>query len=309
MQTLLTEKQSCQDIQNLLPSWFQGIVVGDGDFVVSGVAAFEANVHASLSYCSIASPPQTGEMESDRVVLCSPENQTLISSRAKIVTSDPRAAFIALVEGWVRADAYDFSATLVQDQDFCDGKANIDDSASIEADVMIGEDAQIGPGVIIHRGCIIGPRTKIRAGAVIGEEGIATYKGVDGSLNSQPHIGTVAIGSDCEIGANVVICRAMLGRTLIGNDTIIGNLCNIGHGVQIDERVWMSVGCFVGGHATIGALATIGMGAVIRDNISIGARASLGMGSIVVKSVEGGQSVFGNPAKPVRSKLVTGPNR
>ena len=110
-------------------------------------------------------------------------------------------------------------------------------------------------------------------------------------------------------GAFMAVAVAItLAPTFIGDDVVIGNLCNIGHGATVEDGVWMSVGSLLGGHTTVHAGATIAMGVSVRDNLVIGEAASLGMGSVVVKNVEAKHSMFGNPAKRMVG-LRTGPTR
>jgi acetyltransferase-like isoleucine patch superfamily enzyme len=49
----------------------------------------------------------------------------------------------------------------------------------------------------------------------------------------------------------------------------------------------------------IGKRSFIGSGAVIVSGVQIGKDARIGAGSVVISDVKPGQTVFGNPAKPV----------
>ena len=51
------------------------------------------------------------------------------------------------------------------------------------------------------------------------------------------------------------------------------------------------------GAARIGDQAYIGLGAVVRDHISIGAGATVAMGAVVVRDVAAGARVMGVPAR------------
>ena len=143
---------------------------------------------------------------------------------------------------------------------------------------------------------------------VIGGVGINLHIGIsDGIRHRFPHIAGVIIDEGASIGANAVVVRGTLRSTLIGKDSIISNLCNIGHCVSIGKEVWISSSTTIGGYCLIGRNTNIGMNAVIKNGVSIGDKANVGMGAVVIKSVGDAESVFGNPARKVRF-LKSGPN-
>ncbi|ASK33636.1 hypothetical protein CEK62_04145 [Alcanivorax sp. N3-2A] len=221
---------------------------------------------------------------------------------------DPRAVFIDLLallmtemDVWAHSPDYRKHAEV-------DATAMIATTAVIEEGVKIGKRARIEAGVVLKRGTWIDDDAIIGPNACVGDEGITLYKANDGRVLKFPHVGGVYIGKRTYIGANSVIPQGILSATKIGNDVVIGNLCNIGHGASIGQRVWMSVGGLVGGHTIVEDDATLGMGVTIRDNLIIGNNASVGMGSVVVKNVHTKTSVFGNPAKRMPG-LTTGPKR
>lgn len=221
---------------------------------------------------------------------------------------DPRAVFIDLlaflmgeIDIWAHSPDFRKYAEV-------DPTAMIAATAIIEEGVKVGKRARIEAGVVLKRGTWIDDDTTIGPNACVGDEGITLYKANDGRVLKFPHVGGVYIGERTYIGANSVIPQGILAATKIGNDVVIGNLCNIGHGAIIGQRVWMSVGGLIGGHTVVEDNATLGMGVTIRDNLVIGKGASVGMGSVVVKNIQPMTSVFGNPAKRMPA-LNTGPKR
>lgn len=230
------------------------------------------------------------------------------STNQYCIVADPRAIFIDLLTWIIDTVGVDAHRRGFQQSAMISKDAQVSKSAFVERGVEIGAGSVISAGVVIKSGTRIGKHTVIRENAVIGSVGVTVYRAIDGRLLKFPHVGGVTIGDNTEIGANVVVAGGVLSPTIIGDEVVMGNLCNIGHGAIVKNGVWMSVGTLVGGHTRIDAGATIAMGVTVRDNLIIGPGASLGMGSVVVKHVEAGRSMFGNPAKRTAA-LKTGPKR
>jgi len=226
-----------------------------------------------------------------------------------ILTEDPRALFIKLFDLFEKEKkCLPFTSKISNQIPMIDNEAIIDERAVLEDGVSVGKGSVISSGVVLKRGTVIGENCIIRENCVIGCNGIALYKTNERETLRFPHLAGVNIGNNVELGAGVVIVRGTLTNTVIEDDTVIGNLCNIGHGVKIGKKVWMSVGSLIGGNCTIGNYTTIGLGVRLRDNLKIGENVSIGMGSVVTKNLPSEVSVFGNPAKKLRS-LTTGPKR
>ena len=77
---------------------------------------------------------------------------------------------------------------------------------------QIGSNTLIYPNVSIRERITIGNRVIIHSGTVIGSDGFG-FVTIEGMHHKIPQIGTVEIGDDVEIGANVTIDRARFDKT------------------------------------------------------------------------------------------------
>jgi UDP-3-O-[3-hydroxymyristoyl] glucosamine N-acyltransferase len=113
-----------------------------------------------------------------------------------------------------------------------------------------------------------------------------------------PHVGTVVVEDDVEIGANTSIDRAMLGETLIRRGTKIDNLVQIGHNVEIGEDSIVVAQVGISGSCTIGRGVILAGQVGVVDHLTVGDGAIVEAQSGLSADVEPGARVFGSPARP-----------
>ena len=113
------------------------------------------------------------------------------------------------------------------------------------------------------------------------------------------------IGSFTEIGGSKVGKRcAIQARVFVPPGVTIGDLVFLGPGVIFTNEKHPRVKVkgdppFRPEKTKVQEGAIIGAGAVILPGINIGAHAMVGAGAVVTKSVQAGQTVVGNPARPL----------
>jgi UDP-3-O-[3-hydroxymyristoyl] glucosamine N-acyltransferase len=176
-------------------------------------------------------------------------------------------------------------------------------NAVIDKTVKLGKNIHIGPNTIIEKNCTIGNNTIIKGncyifegvkvgknviinpGSMIGKEGFGYIQDEQLKYINFPHIGSVVIEDDVEIGCNVAIDRGALSTTRIGNGTKIDDLVHIAHNVQVGSHSLIASHCTVAGSAEIGDHVYIGPGVTIRDGVTVEDKSKISMGSAVVRNV------------------------
>ncbi len=187
----------------------------------------------------------------------------------------------------------------------------------IGARVEIGENCNIGAGCLIADVIKIGNRVILQQGAVLGSDGFGYATEHESNLERRlkgnrdlkdesnphlkiPHIGTIIIEDDVEIGSCTTIDRSTMGATTIGQGTKIDNLVMIAHNCRIGKEVLIIGTTAIGGSCTIEDRAIISGSACIADHLKIGKDAIVEGMAGVISSVPAGDVQVGVPALPRR---------
>tara|TARA_B100000767_G_scaffold199281_1_gene186209 strand:+ start:321 stop:1301 length:981 start_codon:yes stop_codon:yes gene_type:complete len=169
----------------------------------------------------------------------------------------------------------------------------------IESNVVIGDNCSIGSNVII-RNTIIKNNVSILDGCVIGKKGFGFFPNKKKNFR-YPHIGTVVIEDNCEIGCGSTIDRGSLSNTIIGKNTFIDNQVHIAHNNKIGDNCIIAGQVGFAGSSTLGNNVMIGGQAGISGHLKIGNNIQIGGGSGVIKDIPDNSKVMGYPAKNIKN--------
>jgi len=191
----------------------------------------------------------------------------------------------------------------------------------IGANVYIGDDTEIGDRTIIHAGVVVyrkvsigakniihsnsvihsgsklGAECVINSNAVIGGEGFGFVPTSNG-WKKMPQVGIVILKNNVEIGSGSTVDRPSVGETIIGEDTKIDNLVQIGHGVSTGKGCAMAAQVGIAGGAQIGDAVILAGQVGVANKVKVGDRVIASSKSGIVSNIEDGKVVSGFPAMP-----------
>ncbi|GMN49803.1 hypothetical protein TIFTF001_018959 [Ficus carica] len=189
--------------------------------------------------------------------------------------------------------------------------AIVHSKAVVGANVHIGSGAVIGPSVTIGQftklwynvalsNCTIGDLCVIHNGVCIGQDGFGFMVDEHGTMIKKPQkMLNVRIGNNVEIGANTCIDRGSWRDTVIGDNSKIDNLVQIGHNVVIGKNCMLCGQVGIAGSVTIGDYVIMGGRVAVRDHVSIVSKVRLAAISGVTKDIKKPGDYGGFPAVPI----------
>lgn len=163
--------------------------------------------------------------------------------------------------------------------------AGIGPGCFIGANVEIGEGSRLYANVTVQKDCRIGKRCILHSGVVIGGDGFG-YAQDNAKWVKVPHLGTVIIEDDVEIGSNTTIDRGTLDDTVIRKGVKIDNLVQIAHNVDIGEDSAIA-GCVgIAGSAVVGKRCALGGQVGLFGHIRLADDVHVAASSAVGKSID-----------------------
>jgi len=262
------------------------------DIDLNHVAPISHSVDGSLSFLT-----RDREMEFPNVGLIAFDKFSH-KSVSYLLAANPRLTFARALH-WLEANNY---FTEYNQDAKIHPSVKIGQFVSIGRNVEIGEGTVILPNVVIHNGVTIGKRCMIKSGTVIGQDGFGFERDENQVPFRIPHVGTVVIGDDVEIGSLNTVCRGTLRDTVIGNNVKIDDHVHVAHNVQIGAKTYVIACAELSGGVVIGEEAWISPQSSIKEQLKIGKGAMVGLGAVVLKDVPEYKTVVGNPARILEKK-------
>ncbi len=292
---------------------------GDGAMEIAGVAAperagardliyVEAAKHAervatSAAMCIVAgeglSLPGKTVLRSAHPKVAFAKAAALLLERAPIAAGIHPTAIVAPLARVAEGVSIGPYAVIGEDAHVGAG-TQIGAHTVIGAGCWIGENCRIHPRVTLYANVRVGHRVEIHAGAVIGADGFG-YAFGGGKYWKFPQVGIVEIGDDVEIGANATIDRGSLDDTRIAEGVKLDNLVHVGHNVQIGAHTVVAAQTGISGSSVLGHHVVVGGQVGIADHCTLedGAVAGAQAGIPTGKTIRGGQTVWGTPAREI----------
>lgn len=303
-----------------LANYLDAELVGDAKYMISGIADLQTAGASELSFINQESYLQYLPESSTGAVILNADFAEKYSGNKLIVSN----TYLAYAKVSALFESLSVVAVGTHPSAIIAATANIDPTASIAANCVVGEHARIGPGVKLYPGVSIGDRASIadntlihpnvviyhavsigknciiHSGTVIGSDGFGFAPSRDGWQKIH-QLGGVIIGDDVEIGSNCSIDRGALGNTIIHDGVIMDNLVHIAHNVKIGKRSAIA-GCVgIAGSANIGENCTVAGAVAINGHIDIADNSHFHGGTIVTKgNTEAGVFASTTPMQEVK---------
>lgn len=225
------------------------------------------------------------------------------NSKTYILVDNPRFCFAKILKDFFPEDVdFGISDNANVGKNCQLGKIILGSNVAIGDDVVIGDGTVISANVVIANKVKIGHRVLIKPNSVIGQKGFGFEFDEDAIPFAIPHIGSVKIGDNVEIGSNCTIARGTLGNTEISNFVKIDDHVHVGHNVKIGPKTMIAACAEISGSVKIGADCWLGPNCSMMNQIRIGNNVLIGLGAVVTKSLPDNAVVAGNPAQIIRIK-------
>lgn len=308
-------------LKNLVEA-VSGRLAGDGNTSITGIAGIKEAKKGDITFLShVSFQKHIKNTGASAIILGEDIDLQVMEGQNYIFVKNPSLAYAIVAElfntrsykrkGEVSELAFVSKSAKVAKGASIAPYVHIEDGAVIDKhvtvypfvyigeNVTIGAETRIYPNVTIYDGVKIGRNVSIHGGTVIGSDGFGYVWNGEKHVKI-PQLGHVEIEDDVEIGANVTIDRASLGKTIIRRGTKIDNLVQIAHNVSVGENSIIVSQVGIAGSATIGKNVILAGQSGVRDHITIGNNVRAGGQTGITKDVPDNMLIMGTPHMPFK---------
>ncbi|MCU4675734.1 UDP-3-O-(3-hydroxymyristoyl)glucosamine N-acyltransferase [Catenovulum sp. 2E275] len=263
--------------------------VGDGDQIIKAVGSIDDATEQQITFLTNSRYRDALEQTKAGAVILRAEDAQGFSGN-HILSKNPYLTYARIAQ---LLDPTPATADKLSEKAHIDTSAKVASSAKIAAfavvsqGAVIGENCQIGancfigenvvlgdgcklyPNTVLYHNVVLGKQCIIHAGAVIGSDGFG-FAPDQGQWIKIPQVGTVILGDDVEIGANVTIDRGAIHNTVIKSGVKIDNLVHIAHNVELGENTALAAGTKIAGSTKVGQRCTFAGNVSVNGHIEIG---------------------------------------
>lgn len=300
---------------------------GDGGLSVDGAASLSEASSTQISFCAL--PRYAAQLDATRAaaVVVSPALRERRRDLPRLVHPDPNVAFTHVCAA--------FAPPAPRPDPGVDPSARVAPGARLAADVAVGPlcsigagaalgeravlhpgvhvgpgcevgpDCELFPGVVLYPGVRLGARVRVHAGSVIGSDGFGYEPPRErgGAWTKIPHVGTVEVGDDVEIGAACTIDRARFGVTRLEAGVKLDNQVHVAHNCSIGAGTMIAAQTGLSGSTAVGRGVLMGGQCATAGHLRVGDGARIGGQAGMIGDVEPGAELWGTPARPRREVL------
>jgi UDP-3-O-[3-hydroxymyristoyl] glucosamine N-acyltransferase len=311
-----------------IAGFLHGVVVGDGNVIVSDVSKIEEGKPGTLAFLSNPKYEHHIYNTEASIVLVNKDFEPKKEVQSTLIkVEDAYQAFASLLDlvlqtkqqnkkGIEQPSFIDSSSST--GEDFYMGafayvgkNTKIGNGVKIYPQVHVGDNVTIGDNCIFYAGakvyddCVIGNNCIIHAGAVVGSDGFGFAPQPDGTYKKIPQIGNVILEDNVDIGANSTIDCGTFGSTIIRKGAKIDNLVQVAHNCEIGENTVIAAQTGLAGTTKVGKNCKFGGQVGLAGHLTIGDNVNIGAQSGVSNSIKDNETVLLTPAHNIKDAVRT----
>lgn len=284
---------------------FNAELIGDASCVVERVATLKNAGVGDIAFLSNPLYRKYLDTTCAAAVIISVNEKKTLNTNG-LVVKDPYVVYARIASLLYPSGALEqgiHATSVVSNNTQIDPTAYIGPNCVIGEGVVIGAHTYVGPGCVIDKNVsvgqqgyffanvtlysdvVVGDRAILHSGAVIGADGFGLAKEA-GKWLKIPQVGTVRIGDDVEIGANTTVDRGAIEDTIIEDGVKLDNLIQVAHNVHLGAHTVIAGQTGIAGSVKVGKYCTIAGQVGIIGHLEIADNVVITAKSLVTHSIK-----------------------